>query len=176
MIDDDRMVKACLKRISLVWIFAALCPFAGVVAAGEMPPDHLTVEIANITYRSNDEYRVEITLSDWSGGSLEPEGFEVSISAQSEVLGQWIELDHRRADELGKDNLAGGRTGTIIEIVALPLTIPHLFRNHEGDVNLRLRYKLKSSGRELSDAGKYREEYVYWLTPRTDRWVLREGM
>jgi hypothetical protein len=176
MIDDDRVVKACLKRISLVWIFVSLCIFAGVVTAGEMPPDHLTVEIANITYRNNEEYRVEITLGNRSGGSLDPERFEVSFSAQSEVLGQWIELDCRSADGPGKGTLPGGNTLIITEIVSIPLSIPHLFRNHEGDVNLRFRYKLISASRGSTDASKYREESAYWLTPRTDRWVLREGM
>jgi hypothetical protein len=176
MNDEDCVVTTCLKRISRQWVFVALCTFACVVSAGEMSPDNLIAEITNITYRNHDEYLVEITLGKWSGGILDPERLEISFSAQSEVLGQWIELARRRADGPKKSIRPEGRIVTITEIVSIPLSSPYLFRNHEGDVNMRFIYKLESTGTRFAGDRGNTGESAYWVTPRTNRWVLREGM
>ncbi len=179
MIDVEGMPDACLKNTAPICIFVALCVFAGAGFAGEMTPGHLTAEVSNITYRNNDEYLMEITITNRSGGAMDLDGYEASFDAQSEVLGQWIALDRRMTGGPARSaglTMPGRRTGKTTEIVTLPLALPHLFRNHEGDVNVRFRWKLKSASAASPGEGNDAGESAYWVTPRTDRWVLREGM
>jgi hypothetical protein len=182
MIVAENMPNACLKRTAPIYIFVifvALCAFAVVGFAGEIAPSHLAAEVSNITYRNNDEYLMEITVANRSGGDLDLEGYEAIFSAQSEVIGRWIELDRRMAGGSRRNaglSIAGEGKWKANEIVTLPLAVPHLFRNHEGDVNVRFKYKLTFTGAGPPGERKESGESAYWVTPRTNRWVLREGM
>jgi hypothetical protein len=179
MIVAQGMLNAGIKKTALICIFVALCSFTGAGFAGEMIPDHLTVEVADITYLNNDEYLVEITIGNRSGGALELEGYEASFSAQSEILGQWIELDRRMAAgpaHSGGLAMAGAGKWNAKEIITLSPAAPHLYRNHDGDVNVRFRYKLTFTGAFSPGDGTESGESAYWVKPRTNQWVLREGM
>ncbi len=59
--------------------------------------------------------------------------------------------------------------------LGIPLSIPGLFRTYEGDVSLmqKIRYECtnRSGGKSMKE-----EELLYWITPRTSKWILREGM
>ena len=173
------MPSGRLKNIDLIQMVAVLCVYAGAGIAGEMSPGHLAAEISSITYRDNDEYLVEITMTGRSGRTADLDGYETSFSAQSEILGRWIELDHRITAGPGcsaEGTAPDVKILKITAIVTIPLAIPHLYKNHDGDVNMRFRYTLTYAGiaspGDDNDAG----ESAYWVTPRTDRWVLREGM
>lgn len=160
-------------------MFVALCAYAGAGFAGRMTPDHFAAEVSNITYQNNDEYLVEITITNSSNETVVLEGYEASFSVQSEILGQWIELSHRAVGVPGHPaGLAAlsGKKWKTTETVIIPFAGPHLFRNHEGDMNLLFRYKLKLTGTSSSREGEDGGESAYWVTPQTDRWVLREGM
>jgi hypothetical protein len=179
MIFAQGMLNAGVKKTALICIFVALCSFTGAGFAGDMIPDHLTVEVVNITYLNNDEYLVEIAIGSRTGEALELEEIEVSFSAQSEILGQWIELDRRMAAGTPHSvefAMAGERKWKAEEIITLAPEAPHLYRNHEGDVNVRFRYKLRFTGAYSPRDGKDAGESAYWVKPRTNQWVLREGM
>jgi hypothetical protein len=173
------MLNARLKKTPPILMFVALYAFAGARSAWEMTPFHLITEVSNITYQKNDDYLVEVTIANRSGETVVLREYEASFSAQSEILGQWIDLGYRAegnaAHSAGLDLPAQKESRTTM-IMSIPLSDPHLYRNHEGDVNVRFRYRLKfserSPGKDIEDEG----EGFYWITPRTDRWVLREGM
>jgi hypothetical protein len=122
---------------------------------------------------------VETTVENKLMETVTLKGYEVSFFAQSEVLGRWIELGHHAASGLMRIAglaMSGEGKWKTREIIAIPLTLPHLYRNHDGDINVMFRYKLKftrtASPREHEDEG----ESAYWVTPKTNRWVFREGM
>ena len=172
------MPNARLIRKASFCFFAVLTMYVRASSAAQATPGKLTAEVSQITYQSHDQYLVEITIKNTFIETVALNGYELNFFAQSEALGQWIEL---RRTPCGPGDGVGlvftaGRKWKTTELVIIPLADPHLFRNHDGDVNLLFRYNLKSTDAAAPGEGEDGGESAYWVTPRTDRWVLREGM
>ena len=173
------MPNASLIKKASVSIFAVLCAYAGTCPAEEAAVGHFTAEISRINYQNNDEYLGEITIEHRLIETVILKDYRVSLFAQSEALGQWIELGRPIASVLKGSTgitMSGEGKWKTTEIIAIPLTLPHLYKNHDGDVNVMFRYKLIFTPGDSSEELENEGESVYWVTPKTDRWVLREGM
>ena len=146
--------------------------------SGNFPSHHVKVEVEDISYEGADSYRIEISLHNASDRTYVIKKVESSFYTQLEVLGQWKLLEQTtELDFTGKGGFlpAKGKK-QIVSVVRMPLNIPRLYRNFEGDINVMMKYDLDftvdSGGPVISNAG----ESSYWIKPLTDKWLLREGM
>jgi hypothetical protein len=179
MIGTKDMPSPCLKKTASIFMSVALYCYTSVASGEEMTPCHLSAGVSNIHYLNDDNYRVEIVLANTSSELAVLEGYEAFCSAQSEILGRWIDLVCHEEIDSGLNpglDLPAQMESKATMIMSIPLSNPHLYRNHEGDVNVRIIYKLKISRCGSGSNYESVEERAYWIAPRTDRWILREGM
>lgn len=131
------------------------------------------IKVSNISYSGNDEYRIEIIMMNNSKQNVMITGFEIKLYVQTDSGFSLI-------SDSGKDSLSGifysmeqRKTSSIAK---LPLDMPQLFRTYEGDVSLIVTYKLLFTAGSLKEAFTKSGDEYYWISPRTDRWLHREGM
>ncbi|MEK6672750.1 MAG: hypothetical protein AABY42_04640 [Nitrospirota bacterium] len=135
--------------------------------------DYMGIEVSNISYSGNDEYRIEIIMMNNSKQNIMVTGFEKRFYVQTDT-GRDL-LSDRITDSLSGILYSTAQRKMIV-IAKVPLDMPQLYRTYEGDVSLILTYRLRftaDSGKEVFT--KSGDEY-YWISPRTDRWIHREGM
>jgi hypothetical protein len=152
---------------------------AGLTYAATEADAIVRVSIENISYTGDDAYRIEVLLTNASKSVCRVRLFEEEYYTQSEILGQWIVLKDTAVKGL-PDNEGisippkGGNK--IVTVVTVPLDAPNLYRNGFGDINLLFKYHVQftvDSGSAMMDSTG---DSSYWITPKTDKWVLREGM
>jgi len=149
---------------------ASLCSAAGT--SSEYP--EVTVE--GISYQGNSRYKVVMLVNNRSDKVIEFRDSRVTFDVQTEILGQWKALSVSGVSPAGGARLSAGRGLQAAYTLSMPLAIPNLYRNGGGDINMRFKYLIRfvagSEERVRSIAG----ESSYWVTPKTNTWVLREGM
>ncbi len=121
--------------------------------------------IETVEYRGHDTYRITVTSS--KSGPVQD--FEDSFLVQTDK--GWTSPS--TAADGGADQTGSSTRRTVF--ITIPLNIPYLFRTNEGDISLMHRYTVQCrnrSGGEIRD----QEEVLYWITPHTSKWILREGM
>lgn len=135
--------------------------------------DYMGIKVHNISYSGNDEYRIEIIMMNNSKQNVMITGFEIKLYVQTDSGLSLI-------SDSGKDSLSGifysmeqRKTSSIAKV---PFDMPQLFRTYEGDVSLILTYKLLFTTGSLKEAFIKSGDEYYWIRPRTDRWLHREGM
>ena len=148
----------------------------GACFAANSSFEYLSVTVENISYQGNNNYKVDITLNNLSDKTIILKERSAAFYIQTEILGQWKELSTSDASGAVSALLPPRKGLRVAYILNIPLTIPYLYRNSEGDINMMFRYLIRfvpGSGTGLrSNSG----ESSYWITPRTDIWILREGM
>ncbi|MEJ2697666.1 MAG: hypothetical protein P8013_13590 [Candidatus Sulfobium sp.] len=138
----------------------------------------VNVGIKNISYQGGGTYKITLSLKNISKARVVLTGFTREFFAQAEALGQWIKLMHDRDGVFpdgGNSSLPPGRELAVNSLVEIDRDTPSLYLNGFGEINLRFSYKLDvlcgaRAGRTLSG------EKLYWITPESDKWTLREGM
>lgn len=133
----------------------------------------MSIKVSNISYSGNDEYRIEIMMMNNSKQNIMITGFETKLYVQTD---SGISL----ISDSGKDSLSGifysmeqRKTSSIAKV---PFDMPQLFRTYEGDISLILTYKLLFTAESLQEAFTKSGDEYFWISPRTDRWLHREGM
>ncbi len=133
----------------------------------------VNTEIDSIRYQGDDNYLVTVSLSFAASENAFIKGFGESFFIQTDR--GWAPLKVLYRDTV---SAAGNMNGTLkkesLKLV-IPLHTPDLFRTYEGDVSLMQKVELRCGDRRGGESGK-EEERLYWITPRTSKWVLREGM
>lgn len=167
-----------LQRINRYSLSAAIV-LSGI-AAGDcfaVNPsfEYLSIEVDSISYQGNNNYKVDMTVYNRTANTITLKEHSASFYVQTEILGQWKELSTSASGAAGA--LLPPRKGLrVAYILNIPLAIPSLYRNSEGDINMMFRYLIRFvAGSEVglrTNSG----ESAYWITPKTDTWVLREGM
>ena len=135
--------------------------------------DSVEVEIDKISYRGGDTYTIEMALVNKSPKPVLVKEFKKQFSVQTETGFSLL-------SETSEVSVAQGRhsdlsvTGKkrIVTSVRIPLDTPGIFTTFEGDISLLLRYQFLFADNPEPKHG----EHYYWITPRTERWILREGM
>lgn len=149
---------------------------AGDCLAVDPSLEHLSVAVEDISYLGNNNYKVEITIYNRSGETIVVKECSETFAVQTEILGRWQELVASGGTRAGGAVLLPRKGVRVAHIVHIPLDLPSLYRNSEGDINMLFKYRVRfanSSGSRLrSNIG----ESAYWITPKTNTWVLREGM
>jgi hypothetical protein len=145
--------------------------------AADIVTGHIRVEITKITYNGNDNYEIEISLKNNSDTNTVIKKVRKQFNVQSEVLGQWIELGIERDTELsGNISIEAYKERSLISVVNIPLSIPKMYLNGFGDLNLKLVSELTLKVSDRPTDFIQADESSYWITPGTDKWILREGM
>lgn len=141
--------------------------------------DCINIGIKDISYLENSTYKITISLMNISRQKVSLAGFKKKYFAQSEMLGQWIKLaDYPDAVfiEDGNSSLSPAEDLEVNSFVKIQSNIPSLYLNGFGEVNLKFSYHLDilcgKKMRSLSLSG----EKLYWITLKTNKWTLREGM
>jgi len=127
--------------------------------------------VSDIKYLGDDRYEVKVSLENYSENIISIEEIDTIFSLQMEVLGQWARLAaHPRGQTAGL-SIAGGGQKQIVCIIRIPLDMSDIYENYRGDINIKFRYEIKpaETGKRLIWG-----ENLYWIVPRTDRWMLRE--
>ncbi|MDA8239437.1 MAG: hypothetical protein M0Z67_03590 [Nitrospiraceae bacterium] len=170
---------ALLQRMFRYGCFAAIV--LGSMAADDcfaVNPSfaYLNVTVGNISYQGNNNYRVDITVYNRSDGTIVLKEDKETFYVQTEILGRWQELSTSHRGDYGNTVLLPKKGRQVIYILNIPLNIPSLYTNSEGDINMMFKYLIRfvfgSEPVLRSNSG----ESSYWITPKTDTWVLREGM
>jgi hypothetical protein len=131
----------------------------------------LTATVSDIKYLGDDRYEVKIALENYSENIISIKEIDPIFSLQTEVLGQWARLAADPRGQAAGLSIAGGGQKQVVYIIRIPLDIPDIYMNYRGDINLKFHY-----GIEPAETGKRLiwGENLYWIIPRTDRWMLRE--
>lgn len=141
--------------------------------------EYIKIEVENISYVDKDKYKIEISLINKSDKNIIFEQFKDTYYTQTEVLGQWASLNQQTVKNFTDERnplIPSKGKQKIVSIVKIPLTIPRLFINAYGEINLKLvshvSFKMHNQDKVFNLSGASQ----YWITPKTDKWILREGM
>ncbi len=130
--------------------------------------------IDSIRYKGNDDYLITVTLSFAASENAFIKGFEQYFSIQTERGWSSLKASERSTTAPAAGN-ASGAPGKVHLMLSIPLNTPDLFRTYEGDISLMQKIGYECTDRRSGGSGK-EEERLYWITPRTSKWILREGM
>ncbi len=172
------MIKILLWVHLLIFLFLVIAG-SPPVYADSMSADYIKVEVTSISYIGNNNYRVKIALLNESAKDYLIIKFEKYYYAQTEILGQWQLLKSTSVNDFTKDDnpyVSAKEKKIIATTVNIPLTIPNLYLNAYGDINIKFIYSLEFSENNRTDTYNNSVESSYWITPETNKWVLREGM
>lgn len=137
--------------------------------------EYLNVEVESISYQGNNTYTVDVSVYNRTANTITVKEHRASFYVQTEILGQWKELSTSSSGAAGA--LLSPRKGLrMAYILNIPLTIPSLYRNSEGDINMMFKYVLRFVPGPGTGLRSNSGESSYWITPKTNTWVLREGM
>jgi len=138
----------------------------------DMTRPGIRFNVERVRYTGDDTYEVELAFENETRWPIGMNSFVNDFSVQSEVIGQWIPLSVKKANGPGSNEQAHVR----VLLVRIPENLPGLYRNMDGEMNLRIVSRLhettENPGRELlMDAVRH-----YWVPPGSGEWILREGM
>jgi len=169
---------ALLQRSARYALFGAIVLGSMAISncfAVNPPIEYLNVEVESISYHGNNNYKVDITVHNRTANTITMKEHSVSFYVQTEILGRWNRLSSSASGAAGA-LLSPHKGLRMAYILNIPLTIPSLYRNSEGDINMMFKYLIRFVA--VSEAGLCSNsgESSYWITPKTDTWILREGM
>jgi hypothetical protein len=138
--------------------------------------EHISVTVENISYQGDNNYRLDMTVFNRSNKTIVLKENNQMFYVQTRILGQWKELSVSRHGSNESTVLLPQKGRQVVHILNIPLTIPALYTNSEGDINMMFKYLIRFV--PVSEAGLRSNsgESSYWITPKTDTWILREGM
>lgn len=168
-----------LQRIILyVWCAAIVLGSMGAsdCFAVNSSFEYLNVTVENISFLGNNDYKVDITVYNRSDKTILLKEHSETFYVQTEILGRWKELS---ASHYGSDSstvLLPQKGRQVVYILNIPLDIPALYTNSEGDINMMFKYLIRFVLGSETGLRSNSGESSCWITPKTDTWVLREGM
>jgi hypothetical protein len=171
-----------LPRAAQVFVVTALTfmfymIFQHASYAEEGPKADLKVSIEKMQYKGNDTYSLLITVANESSREIQIKEMEQHLLIQTDK--SWEPLKTENGNSPSHRNgllLAADAKNESIVIIRIPLTMPDIFRTYEGDVSLKYTYRMRYvDHRSSKEYIKTNEDY-YWITPRTLKWIQREGM
>lgn len=148
----------------------------GDCRAADQTFGYLDVTIEDISYRGNNQYRVDVVIHNRSGKAIALKEYSLSFFIQTEILGRWEELSAMRDGDNAITALPPREARHGSYILSIPLTIPSLYINSEGDINMMFKYRMRVAGGPGAGHHSHSGESSYWITPKTNSWILREGM
>jgi len=167
----EKIIRCCCLTLIVMAAFSN-----GNGFAGNPPIDYLGVTIGNIAYLGNDKYKITIEISNPSKRTLVLKEYSGTFQVQTEILGRWKELS-ARCDKGDRDEkLAPLKAHMTVCVLIIPSDIPDIYTNSEGDMNMMIKYQVRFVSGSRAGLRSYYGESSYWITPKSDKWILREGM
>jgi predicted amino acid-binding ACT domain protein len=142
-------------------------------------PDCMNIQVKDISYQGRSTYKITIVLTNMSRSKVSLRDFRKEFSAQAEKLGQWIKLtDYQNDSSIDAENsaLQPGQELNLESFVKIQSSLPSLYLNGFGEINLKFSYALSIFCGEKTDAISQSGEDLFWITPESGKWTLREGM
>lgn len=160
-------------------LFLVLFLTSHPVVCADTDGGFIRVKVDEISYVGDSNYQIEVILINESADNYHIKQFEERYYAQTEILGRWEPIESASIKDMTdyKNQFLGAKKKrNIIFQVKIPLDIPHLYLNAYGDVNVKFTYMLKFTDVKGANIFNNSGESFYWITPETNKWVLREGM
>lgn len=143
----------------------------------ERMKDDIKVTLEEIHYEGSNKYKAVISVVNDSSREIMAQEMEKHFFVQTDKgwkqLRAW-EAEH--SSDAGGFRLASGSKRSIIMSLKIPLNIPDIFRTYEGDVSLLFRYRLRCIVHPAGTVFLKEDESYFWITPKTRKWIHREGM
>lgn len=167
-------MRALFLRCFAIIMLCGYC--AGNSFAVSPSFEYLTVTVENISYQGSNNYRVDITVFNRSNKAIALKENSQTFYVQTRILGQWKELSASRHESDKSTVILPQKGRQVVHILNIPLTIPALYTNNEGDINMMFKYLIRFALGSETGLQSNSGESSYWITPKTDAWILREGM
>jgi hypothetical protein len=170
---------ALLQKITRYGWYTAivLCSIAASDCFAVKPSfEYLIVEVESISYQGNNNYNVDITVYNRSDKTILLKDHSAAFYVQTEILGQWKELSASHYGGHENTVLLPQKGWNVVYILNIPLNIPALYINNEGDINMMFKYLIRFVFGSETGLRSNSGESTYWITPKTNTWILREGM
>ncbi|HEX8948528.1 MAG TPA: hypothetical protein VF790_06175 [Dissulfurispiraceae bacterium] len=148
---------------------------ANIVARASASGD-VNVTIENISYQGDSKYKVEVVVDNRSDEAIDLKEWSKAFYVQTEILGRWERLRSSCMRAAASTLLPPRKSVRELCTLNIPLTIPSLYRNNDGEINVRFKYMMRSIPGLEAGIRSEEGESSYWIKPETDTWVLREGM
>ncbi len=160
---------------ALAFVFFMIVHHA--VCAEERPKADLKVSIKKMQYKGNDTYGLHIIVANISSRAIKLNELEQHLFIQTDMGWEPLNIESGNISSHGNGFLmTAGAIHESLFTIRIPLTMPDIFRTYEGDISLKHTYSMRyvdhHSGKEYLKA----DEDYYWITPRTLKWIQREGM
>lgn len=169
--------RAAWVFLGMALTFVSYMIVQHAVFAEEGPKADLKVSIKKLQYKGNDTYSLLIVVTNVSSSEIQIKEMEQHLYIQTDK--GWEPLKTENGNIPSHDNgflLTTGATHESIVTIRVPLTMPDIFRTYEGDISLKHTYNMRYvDHRSRKEYHKADEDY-YWITPRTLKWIQREGM
>lgn len=174
-----------VKRICLLQRITRYGWFAAIVLGSMNASDcfainpsfeYLNVTVENISFQGNNDYKVDIAVYNRSDKTILLKEHSETFYVQTEILGRWKELSASDSGGDGSTLLLPLKGRQVVYILNITLDIPALYTNSEGDINMMFKYLIRFVLGSETDVRSHYGESSYWITPKTDTWILREGM
>ncbi len=150
--------------------------FPSVLPAPAIPSEarcSINAAIDSISYKGDDSYLITVTLSVADSENSRSNDFEEHFFVQTDK--GWSPLKVSKSDTAFTAGDVSGTSKKESLKLLIPLNAPDLFRTYEGDISLMQKIRYECADNRGGESRK-EEERLYWITPRTSRWILREGM
>ena len=138
--------------------------------------EHLNITVENISYQGNGNYKVDIMIYNRSDKTIVLKEHRETFYVQTEILGRWKDLSVFRLGSEAIAQIPPLKGLQMAYIVNIPLDLSNIYTNSEGDVNMMFKYWIQFLLSSETDVRSHYGENSYWITPKTDTWILREGM
>lgn len=158
-------------------LFSNSYSMQGERVSSERLSHNLKISVSDIKYAGDNRYRITFLIKNKSSGILIIRKPAIAIYTQVNTGRWWEEIvtDYRKSF-----NPSDKVSFKPYETIDVPLTVripdienSNLFINFEGDISIKIECEI-TSGNHSADIEM--EEMYLWLRPKTDKWILREGM
>lgn len=160
---------------ALAFVFYMI--FQHAVCAQEGPKADLKVSINKIQYKGNDTYSLLIMVTNVSSREIQIKAMKQHLFIQTDKGWEPLKTENGNIPSHGNGFLlTANATHESIVTIRIPLTIPDIFRTYEGDISLKHTYSIRYVDHRSDKEYLKADEDYYWITPRTLKWIQREGM
>jgi hypothetical protein len=160
---------------ALTFLFYMIFQYA--VCAEEGPKAYLKVSIKKIQYNGNDTYSLLTMVANVSSREIQIKKMEQHLFIQTDKGWEQLKTENGNIPSHGNGFLlTADATHESTVTIRIPLTMPDIFRTYEGDISLKYTYRVRYVDHRSDKEYLKADEDYYWITPRTLKWIHREGM
>lgn len=138
-----------------------LCLVSAESGAANRGSGYIMVELEDISYKGEGRYETVFAILNRFDETILIKEFGYQFKIQTEVIGRWVDLKSqliKNPFNKGTITLNPEEKVQMASKTHIPLNIPRLYSNFEGDINVMLKYEimatLKDAERIFYDTGE----------------------